>query len=207
MKASSPRTLPRPVRAGACMSWGLVSICAAFLLAAPLIVSGAATANYLQTTSPNSPWKSPARVPTEAEVSNYAERLVGLQSLSGEGNNVKTFSDEIAKKLAEALEVPSLIFGKDEKAPEKPLKKMGVLEFITTSPVLPSYDQIAPAPARAASQEPSTTPSAAAAPPPASNLLRRPVTGGASDIYIPFSFTPGSNPPPIPSAVIYQQPE
>jgi hypothetical protein len=129
-------------------------MCVALLLATPLFVSGAATANYLQTTSPSSPWKPPPRVPTEGEISNYAERLVALQSQSGEGNNVKTFSDEIAKKLAEALEVPSLIFGKDEKAPEKPLRKFGVLEFITTSPVFPSYDQIAPAPARGAAGPP-----------------------------------------------------
>ena len=38
-------------------------------------------------------------------------------------------------------------------------------------------------------------------------LLRKPVMGGSSDLYLPFSFTPGYTPAAPGSAVIYSQPD
>ena len=110
----------------------------------------------------------------------------------------QTLAAQIIKSMASTN--PLSLMGVDVKMYPSATKESIVSPWIIISPlpVGPVYEQ---SPAN------SNQPGSESSPPAVSGVLRRPVNGGTSDIYIPFSYAPGTQPPPATSGVIYSQPD
>ena len=168
-------------------------------------INRAPSYDYLRHQPPDSPWKPLAARPTPDELSRYKELLAKANyenpTVPGSPGGSSAFADWIAEmlgtKIIKSLDVPSLDFGVDgTKRPSKTSKDI-IKPWIIMSPYVPSQSDETTISTDSRSGLDSA--------PPAVGVLRRPV--GTSDVYIPFPFAPGVQPPPATSAVIYTQPE
>lgn len=146
--------------------------------------------DYLQYQSPSIPWKIPSAEPSLAEVLLYRERL-----------SIQALEEEAESKLTPNLEtMPHDIFNPIITVPTLGGLSRSIAPEVTVSPwINVTTPQTNPSDSEAKfiiPQNSSTGP-----------WIQQSITNGNSNILIPFSFTPGQQPPPASSAVIYSQPD
>jgi hypothetical protein len=158
--------------------------------------------NYLRYQEPYWNWKPLNLPPTWSEIALYRQKLDTLQEVQqgggvDSGNEMDPrYTVPDAGPIDASLLPPKMDLGLDP-------SKSGPLisPEVTISPwfTMPTPEALPPT-ADPQSQNQTPTPSD-------TPWIRKPVMGGSTDVYIPYSQTPGQNPPPASSALIYSQPD
>lgn len=169
-----------------------------YLPITPLLPPDTPSRNYLQRTHPMPPWKPVAEPPPLFEEAVPLEAPTEPVTPPTETNPAAghpSTPPETWNPTLPPLTLPSLHLSADDKhlAPTPP--EITISPWFTISSLPPSQP--------GAGGDMSAWLGSNAAP----ALLRRSIQGGASDVYIPYPITPGGNPPPASSVIIYTQPD
>lgn len=166
-----------------------------FLPISPFIDPYAPSQNYLQQQAPPSPWKPAPILPTAEEIDLYKakmEAIAKLQSKIDEKTNSKLEASKVEALTTPVISIPRLELG----SPEKKQPTAPPSADVTVSP------WFAPP-----SQQPQTSTPTENINPSSMPWIRKPMGGGSSDVYVPFSTIPNYTTPSSSSAVIYTQPD
>ncbi len=176
--------------------------------------------DYLKKQTPLSPWQVEAVLPDWRELASYQEKKEALSRLAEEEKKARgaasatpTAPDagptSFGMRMDPSLPLPSLFSAPSPQTDARAgVKPHGTdVPEVTTSPWMLTPNPT-PQPVVVTGEPVGGTPGAPRQEGPAGPAwIRKPAMGGNSDLYLPFSFTPGYNPPAPASAVIYSQPD